>query len=111
MSEKKTMKVIIKEPGFPPHLEEIENTLEELQRIVDGYIETVTIIRNQIIVICNEEGRLNGLEPNCAVCGMDFVGPVIICSADGDEFTDLKTPHKVMPLIRNLGGALQSLLI
>ena len=98
------MKVIIKDPGVPPFLADIPNELKELQHIVGGYIETVTIIRNQIIVICNEEGRLNGMDLNCSVCGVDFFGPVIICSSKGDEFTDLKTPHKVMPLIRNLGG-------
>ena len=35
------MKVIIKEPRKTPEWVEIENSLEELQRIVDGYIETV----------------------------------------------------------------------
>ena len=107
MKEKNTIKVIYKVPGFPPELEEIENTLPELQRLVGGYIETVTIIRNDIIVICNEEGRLIGMDENCSVCGVDFCGPVVICSAKGSEFTDLKTPHKVMPLIRNRGGASQ----
>ena len=73
------MKVILKEPGFPAYLADIPNELKDLQEYVGG--------------------RIDGLAPNCTVCGVDFVGPVIMCSPKGDKFSDIRTPGKVMPLI------------
>ena len=37
------MQVIRKDPGKPPKLVEIPNTLKALQQAVGGYIETVTL--------------------------------------------------------------------
>ena len=51
------MKVIIKEPGEPiGHFAEIDNTLEAMQEIVGGYIETITF--PGFVIVCNEEGKL-----------------------------------------------------
>lgn len=38
----KKIRVLVKEPGKEAELREIPNTLEDLQCIVGGYIETVT---------------------------------------------------------------------
>lgn len=65
----------------------IPNDLHVLQQLVGGYIETVTFATDAAI-ICNEEGRLHGLEHNCSYLGVDFVGPILIVGVDGDEFTD-----------------------
>ncbi|MCI7282657.1 MAG: DUF3846 domain-containing protein [Dysosmobacter sp.] len=40
-------------------------------------------------MICNEEGRLQGLPHNCTFLGVDFVGPILIVGRTGDELTDL----------------------
>ena len=58
------MKAIRKKPGCAPELIDIDNTLKALQAEVDGYIETVTIA-SDAVVICNEEGRLRGMSYNC----------------------------------------------
>lgn len=97
------MKVILKDPGFPPYLADIPNELKDLQEYVGGYIEAHTLGRD-LVVICNEDGRSIGMPPNCVICGVSFVGPVILCSVKGDEFTDIRTPGKVMPLIHEWGG-------
>ena len=47
------MLVIRKDPGQPPELVEMENTLEALQQAVGGYIETVTFCVDAAIV-CND---------------------------------------------------------
>lgn len=47
------MKAIRKKPGCEPELVEVENTLKALQTEVGGYIETVTIA-SDAVVICNE---------------------------------------------------------
>ena len=57
------MKAILKQPGQRPAAVEMENTLQALQKAVGGYIETVRITSDACL-ICNEKGRLMGLEPN-----------------------------------------------
>lgn len=54
------IKVIIKRPGVKPYATNISDSLENLQRTVDGYIETVTLAEN-LVLICNEEGRIRKL--------------------------------------------------
>ncbi len=99
------MKVILKDPGFPPYLADIPNELEALRDYVGGRIETTSFGRD-LVAISNEESRQQELPPNCIIFGVSFVGPVILCSVKGDEFADIRTPGKVMPLIHELGGGL-----
>ena len=82
------MKVIIKEPGQRARVTEIENSLSSLQEAVRGYIETVTLAED-CCVICNEEGRLQGLPYNLTFCGVSFVGTILFVGIAGDEFADL----------------------
>lgn len=82
------MKAIIKEPGKPVEEIEIDNNLESLQEKVGGYIETYTFAEDAC-VICNEEGKLTGLEPNCFFLGELFVGTILWVGVDGDEFCDV----------------------
>lgn len=82
--------IVIKEPGKPPRQEPLfDNTLEAFQTAVGGYIETVTIATD-LVLICNEEGRLLGLPHNLSVCGVDFCGTVLAVGIKGDEFASLK---------------------
>jgi len=83
------MKAIIKAPGEKPKQIVVPNNLETLQQLVGGYIETVTIHKDpDIIILCNEEGRLDGEEFNCEVCGINFVGTIVFIGAAEDEFAD-----------------------
>ena len=80
------MKVIIKEPGEPiGHFAEIDNTLEAMQEIVGGYIETITF--PGFVIVCNEEGKLRGLRENFKLANDTVVGTVIVCGTGDDEFT------------------------
>ena len=86
------MKAIIKEVGKSARVEDIKNELSTLQELVGGYIETVTL--NDVVMICNEEGKTQGLKPNFAM-GFDVVvGTAVFVAHDGrDEFTDLNDCH------------------
>lgn len=97
------MKVIMKDPGFPAYLADIPNELEALRDHVGGRIETTSFGRD-LVAISNEESRQQELTPNCVICGVSFVGPVILCSQKGDDFAAIRTPGKVMPLIHEWGG-------
>lgn len=82
------MKAIVKRVGKPPVVEEVENTLEALQRLVDGYIETVTIF-DDCCVICDEEALLKDTKRyNCTVLGLQLFGDIAVVGVDGDEFCD-----------------------
>ena len=81
------MRAIVKEPRKAARIEDIPNTLEGLQALVGGYIETCTIFRGSTFIV-NEEGRLMGLDRNGL---LDFVGTVLVVGVDEDEgeFIDL----------------------
>ena len=59
------MKVIIVKPFTNPYVANIKGDLESMQKIVGGYIEAVYPFDDQeIALVCNEEGKINGLMPN-----------------------------------------------
>lgn len=85
----KEIKVFVKEPGKAPEARTVPNTLEAFQRIVGGYIETFTVATD-LLIVCNEEGRLLGLPYNFTIPGgVDFVGTVIFVGRFRDRFCDV----------------------
>ena len=79
------IKVLKIEVGEPPEIKEIPNELSGLQHEVGGLIECV-YLDDGSIAVCNEEGKLNGMEPNRRL-GADIIcGPFFICgdTLDGD---------------------------
>ena len=102
MAEK--IRAIVKRPDEEfGHMTNVSNALHNLQNIVGGYIETVTL-PGGVVIICDEEGRLKGYEHCCTVfpsqaCGVEFVGEIIAVGYEGDEFCDipidLKTWKKI----------------
>jgi hypothetical protein len=85
MSKEKVIKVIIVEPNKVARVEEIENTLSNLQSIVGGHIECIRMDGHDIII--NEEGKLLDLEPNFGLYGgKDYVaGTAIFTGVDYAE--------------------------
>ncbi len=68
---KEKISVVLVEPGKYPKLVEIEDTLEAMQETVDGYIEEYMPFDDEVAIVCNEEGKVNGLPLNRAVYGKD----------------------------------------
>lgn len=79
------IKVIIKRPGEKPYTTWISDRLENLQKTVEGYIETVTVCTD-LVIICNEEGRIRNLPYNCTILGADFFGTILLAGINGEEF-------------------------
>lgn len=86
------MKVIIVKPFTNPYVANIKGDLESMQKIVGGYIEAVYPFDDEeIALVCNEEGKINGLMPNRflldrnnGIC--DFIcGDFFLCSAPADS--------------------------
>ena len=65
MSEK--INVLLIEPGKYPKQIEIEDTLEAMQSLVEGDIEEYMPFEDEVAIICNEEGKMNGMPLNRAV--------------------------------------------
>lgn len=86
-----TINVLTKQPGCMYRERILPNTLEAFQETVGGYIECITIRRpeGRLVIVCDEEGRIKGKEPNCAISGISFCGPIIVCGERGEEFADV----------------------
>lgn len=61
--------VLLVEPNKYPKMIEIDDTLEAMQVVVGGDIEEYMPFEDEVAIICNEEGKVNGLTPNRAVYG------------------------------------------
>lgn len=90
--------VITKRPGGKPASVWVIPSLENLRAYVGGYIETVTLA-DDLVVICNEEGRLMGLPHNCTICGVDFCGDIIIAGVDDEDFAHIPLPFAAMKAV------------
>ena len=78
------IKVLIVEPNKEPKPEEIECNLESFQKIVGGHIQNVFIAEN-VVLVCNEEAKLRGLQPNRIVGDDVICGTFYIAGDDGGE--------------------------
>ena len=63
----KQITILVVEPCERPYVKTIPHTLDELQRVVGGSIEVIYPFFDNIALICNEEGKLNGMELNRAL--------------------------------------------
>lgn len=73
MSEEKQEKITVLavEPMAEPYIKEIDNTLESLQKEVGGLIQATYPYDDLIAIVCNDEGKINGLELNRAIYDED----------------------------------------
>ena len=89
------IRVLMVEPGKSPKPVELRRELSAMQEAVGGYIEVCYPYVDPVCLICNGEGKINGLEPNRSVYGEDgelldlVFGPFFICDCSGDDFGSL----------------------
>lgn len=85
------MKIVVVEHGKSAEIREIDGSLESMQEIVGGYIECLRPWGNNICLICNEEGKIQGLKPNRSITykngARDIIaGTFSFCRSKGEEF-------------------------
>lgn len=78
-----TINVLKVEPGKVPERIDLPNTLEAMQQLVGGYIESVWL-GDGVCLICNEEGKLSNLEPNRRV-GNDIIAGTFFLAGDDES--------------------------
>lgn len=95
--------IVIVEYGKKPFLELIPNTLEALKNVVGGYIEMVRLPFDQdLVIICNEEGKLMNLPPTMDL-GYDVIcGNFLIVRDTGFGEIGSLTPADIEMLNKNL---------
>ena len=89
------MKVLLVKPCQRPTVIEIDGTLESMQALVGGTIQALYLVDDTAAIICNDEGKLGGLEYNRALrdakaAVYDIIcGPFFICGLGEQEYVSL----------------------
>ena len=89
--------VLIVEPSKEPYVKTISSDLKSLQQEVGGYIQTIYPWEDPVAVICNDDGKLNGLALNRALRDEEghiydvIAGTFIIAGLSDDNFASLSS--------------------
>lgn len=83
------MKIIVYEPNKEPYIEDIDGSLKSMQGVVGGYIETLSLM-SDCVIVCNEEGAPMSLPLNCKLSRnnrgwIKLFGTFFLCKAKGEE--------------------------
>ena len=86
--------IVVKEVGKEPtklNVRDGQLTLELLQRLVGGYIEVVHPdgFPQDVVLICNEEGKLRDLPFNFYLGDTPIVGNVVFCGQKRQDLGSL----------------------
>ena len=96
--KKDEITILMIRAGECPQEMTIENTLEAKQKLVGGYIEMYYLpTDDDAVIICNEEGKINGLPLNRGIFDEKkrlveiIAGDFFLCNAprDSEDFTSL----------------------
>lgn len=82
------MKIVVKEPRKPAAVKVIDGSLESMQDIVGGYIETFHIAEN-ILCVVNEEGLVRDLPFNFTAPPFFVYGTAFFCGQQGEDMVGL----------------------
>ncbi len=100
LKSEKTMTVLVVAPGEKPSVETIPIGLENLQQQVGGYIEAIYPFEEPVGIVCNEEGKINGLQLNRALRDdensiYDIVSGTFLVVGLGEEDFCSLTPEQI----------------
>ena len=84
------MKIVYKKVNEDAKIMEIENTLEAKQELVGGLIEVVPYLNDDILLVCNEEGKLMNLKPN-VLFDLDYIAGDFFVIGDDYENAGFKS--------------------
>ena len=89
------MDVLVVEPGYAPYEKSI-NDLADMQAIVGGTIQGIYPFQDNVAVVCNDDGKLLGMEFSRSVPGGygGICGPFFVCGTGKEDFCSL-TPEQM----------------
>ena len=86
---KKQIRVIYKRVGFDPVEVTIDNELDTMQRMVGGYIETLTLPGINTVLLFDEDGKLDDRAKNFDLPWNNYIaGAAVFAGIDGEDFAD-----------------------
>lgn len=59
-----TMRVILCRPNEMAEVIEMEDSLESMQKMVGGLIEEYMQWKDEVAIVCNDEGKMRGSHPH-----------------------------------------------
>ena len=85
---KENLRILMVEPHKAPYEASVPHELTAMQQTVGGLIE---VVRNGdgTLLVCNEEGKLLGMEGNRRIPGDVLTGPFFVVGAAGETFRSL----------------------
>ena len=90
------MRILLIEPEKEPTVDEIDDTLEAMQKTVGGYIQAIYPFEDSVALVCHEKAKLQGLSLNRALyergsrSPYDIIaGTFFICGLGDENFTSL----------------------
>ncbi len=105
MEEENKIVVVLVKPGEYAKIVEISDELESMQGVVGGYIEEYMPFDDDVAIICNEEGKLKGMEPNRSIYTKNnegeerrsdiICGTFFVCYAPIESEKFLSMPEKL----------------
>ena len=90
------MTVVACYPGKTARVMQITGGLKGMQQFVGGYIEAVYPFSDPVAIVCNDEGKFNGMELNRALYTEDgtmydiIAGPMFVCGLGEKDFASLQ---------------------
>ena len=86
----KGLRVMVVEPDKEPYEKMLKHSLEAMQEVVGGYIETTrdSLLPGMILVV-NEEGKIKGLPMNRSTHCDIICGTFFVCANGRDDFRSL----------------------
>lgn len=84
------IRVLRVDPGEVPKIVKIEETFKSLQKQVDGCFEVIYPWGKGVALVCNDEGKINGMDLNRALWNNGMVydivaGPFLVVGAPSDS--------------------------
>lgn len=93
--EEKCLHVLVVEPLKAPYPADIPHTLSAMQAVVGGTIQSLTPYSDPVAIVCNDDGKLIGLEPNRILrdkygSPCDYLcGTFFVCGLGEEDFASL----------------------
>ena len=94
-TEREKLLAVVVEPMKVPVIKEIESDLKGFQDLVGGYIQAVYPYDDPVAIVCNDEGKLDGLPLNRALrddAGTPYdviAGTFAVVGLGAEDFTSL----------------------
>ncbi|MCQ4794149.1 DUF3846 domain-containing protein [Anaerofustis stercorihominis] len=102
MKDSEKIKVILVQPMKTAKVIEIEETLGAMQSVVEGSIEEYMPFEDDVAIICNDEGKIKGLDLNRAIYDEEgkiqeiICGTFFLCYAPIDSEKFLSMPYDLL---------------